>query len=47
MVVKSYVLTLEEFENAQAKNQLWAAVTLDSQPLTNKKSLPAAYINSI
>jgi GNAT superfamily N-acetyltransferase len=31
--VKNYVLTLEEFENAQAKNQLWAAVTLDNQPV--------------
>ncbi len=31
--VKDYVLTLEEFENAQAKNQLWTAVTLDNQPV--------------
>lgn len=31
--VKNYVLTLEEFENALAKKHLWAAVTLDDQPV--------------
>lgn len=31
--VKDYVLTLEEFESALAKNHLWTAVTLDNQPV--------------
>ncbi len=31
--VKDYVLSLEDFENALAKNQLWTAVTLDNNPV--------------
>jgi GNAT superfamily N-acetyltransferase len=31
--VKDYVLTLEDFEKALAKNQLWIAVTLDNNPV--------------
>ena len=31
--VKNFVLTLEDFENALAKNHLWTAVTLDDQPV--------------
>ncbi len=31
--VKDYVLTLEDFKNALAKNQLWTAVTLDNKPV--------------
>ena len=31
--VKDYVLTLEEFKNALAKNHLWVAVTVDNQPI--------------
>lgn len=31
--VKEYVLSLNDFENALAKNQLWVATTLDNQPV--------------
>jgi GNAT superfamily N-acetyltransferase len=31
--VKDYVLTLEDFEKALAKNQLWIAVTLENNPV--------------
>ncbi len=30
---KNYVLSLDEFENALAKNQLWVAATSDNQPV--------------
>jgi GNAT superfamily N-acetyltransferase len=31
--VKDYVLSLDDFENALAKNQLWIAVTMDNNPV--------------
>lgn len=49
--VKDYVLTLEDFENALAKNQLWTVVTLDNKPvgfamaLVNGKSAMLAEID--